>query len=133
MAKQAARSGIRVRKAVAAPGSAVASGTSANVVTKMEIDRVTARLVERPRKASAPVAGDPATEAAGHSTDDGLGEILTAFFKKAVESAIQESLDAGLAVPGRENGKPVERRPNGKIVEIKDPANWSPHDWKNRP
>jgi hypothetical protein len=115
-------------------GSAETSGTPANAVTRMEVDRVSARLVERPRKASAGVARDPVTDdAAGQPTDDGMGDVLTALFKKAVETAIRESLDAGLAVPGREHGKPVERRPNGEIMEIKDPANWSPHDWKNRP
>jgi len=64
---------------------------------------------------------------------DPFGDALTAGFESAVEAAIQEAFDAGLAVPGRENGKPVERRPDGKIVEIQDTANWSPDGWKKRP
>jgi hypothetical protein len=63
---------------------------------------------------------------------DAFGDQLTVGFRKAVEAAIQEAFKAGLAVPGRENGRPVERRPDGKIVEIEDPANWSPDNWKAR-
>lgn len=72
-------------------------------------------------------------EPTGTSDAEDLGDRLTAGFKSAVEAAIQEARDAGLAVPGRENGKPVERRPDGKVVEIQDPANWTPDSWKSRP
>jgi hypothetical protein len=35
---------------------------------------------------------------------DDLGDALTVGFKNAGEAAVQEALEAGLAVPGRENG-----------------------------
>jgi len=61
---------------------------------------------------------------------DRLGDALTAGFSDAVAAAIGKAHSAGLAVPGREQGKPVERRPDGRTVSIDDKADWSPTTWK---
>jgi hypothetical protein len=82
-------------------------------------------------KRAAAISGVPIV--APSPTTDEFGDALTAGFKKAAEAAIQEAFASGLAVPGRENGIPVERRPDGKIVAIEDAADWSPRNWKSRP
>jgi hypothetical protein len=76
-----------------------------------------------PRKRAARTGGEPSiARPKRNPAADDLGDALTAGFRRAVEAAIQQALDCGLAVPGREGGEPVERRPDGTIVRIDDPA-----------
>lgn len=96
--------------------------------------RLTGPAARRTRERTRRLNGDLATSTATpDAPGDDLSDALTAGFRKAVDAAIQEAFDAGLAVPGRVNGKPVERRPDGAIAEINDLAGWSPNTWKNRP
>jgi hypothetical protein len=93
---------------------------------------------------AAPVVGTPVVGASGVGASkrarrgattpiaDPIGDALTAGFKRAVDDAVRQALGAGLAVPGRENGKPVERRPDGKTIEIENLGGWSPESWKSR-
>jgi hypothetical protein len=78
------------------------------------------------------VASKRARRGATTTIADPIGDTLTAGFKRAVDDAIRQALGAGLAVPGRENGKPVERRPDGQIIEIENLVGWSPDAWKSR-
>ncbi len=60
------------------------------------------------------------------------GDRLTRGFNNAVARAVRSAHSAGLAAPGRENGTPVERRPDGRTQTIDDNVEWSPGSWKTR-
>jgi len=60
------------------------------------------------------------------------GDRLTRGFSHAVARAVEGAHAAGLAAPGRENGTPVERRPDGRTQTIDDNVDWSPESWKTR-
>ena len=137
MAKKAARPEVgtertaAARKLAGAPDATLLPGVWSLGAPGVVADMGHARHTEQSRKG---IERDPRPGVAtGTSDADDLSDQLTAGFKSAVEAAIQEAFGAGLAVPGRENGKPVERRPDGKVVEIRDPANWTPDGWKSRP
>ncbi len=74
----------------------------------------------------------PTLTKAIEAPESGLGDTLAAGFAEAVDRAIGQAHAAGLAVPGRENHTPVERRPDGRIMTIDDDTDWSPERWNPR-
>ncbi len=62
----------------------------------------------------------------GSSADDAVGDALLSGFSTAVARAIDRAHTAGLAVPGREHGTAVERRPDGTVVRLDERLEWTP-------
>ncbi len=80
--------------------------------------------------ASANAIARPGDADAGHT--DSFADALIQGFADAVRAATGTAHISGLAVPGREQGKPVEHRPDGRIAPIDEWADWSPQVWKTR-
>ena len=85
----------------------------------------------RTRRAALNDAAAPGDAAALDSAVP-LGERLAAGFANAVRHAVAAAHAAGLAVPGRDAGAPVEHRPDGKRQSIRSGTDWSPAAWKTR-
>jgi len=64
---------------------------------------------------------------------DTFAEPLTHGFLAAVWETVREAYAAGLVVPGRENDRPVEYRPDGMDVEIDDSFIRPPSGWRDPP
>jgi hypothetical protein len=78
-----------------------------------------------------PIAEVPArTSARPEPSGDLMGDALAAGFSAAVQRAVRDAHDDGLAVPARVDGVAVEIRPDGEVVPIDDEALWSPTDWR---
>lgn len=143
MAKQAARRKPGAKREAAWPETEGAEGHGADVSQAARPAAVltgatalTSIGAARARKRGGRERNAPEYAARGATIDAerdaaiAMGEALLVGFSDAVQLAIKNAHAAGLAVPGRENGVPVEYRPDGEIRRIEDSNAWSPESWK---
>ena len=131
-------------------GAASGTRTENNAMARQSARRQPRKLTDQPEAPAVPktrLRGRPRLIAAGVATertvpphqmpaapDDAiaLGERLASGFAAAVRGAVAAAHAAGLAAPGREEGMPVERRPDGRTAPIDGHTAWTPTDWKRQ-